>query len=1345
MTVAGSEKVGGSHFNRPDPLSTATKADFEFVARSVVNADDPANAPDDSLDSTSSPIEGEGPENAEAFRAKAEDNGWTVVEEDDELPPMDNLKPARQDETTLTYQYKGTTYAVSEHVTPFKYSVLESKLAGVEIRRTDNNININVPESAATDFMNAETTEGGKTVSELFNENMKNEWSSLDLSDPRRQYLELLQAQAALVGGYDYLPNLTKQGVGSDTTSVLPDPVVMDAASTYGLLKEEDIGRKLSELAEDESIVAGIDGFMEDAVSKIKDKNGLTNKVYATMTSDEYKDMLEGMDPDGARVRFANDLKSLEMLDADKAAALRNDMVGAELIDKLDEIVSSGSYTDEALPLAIQDQTLLAFNQLYRSISATRNADKMIQNYLKGKEGIDSVPEHLREKARGLKQAYTIFTDSILESFKKNGQFDVNDAARNMAGMVKSAGKGLNGYAIMALEKLNAGGYLSTVGGAAAITAGIYMLTKTKGDTPEERIAAARAFSGAMSTLPYMAKVVASPLGKALNNPGMLVMLGLENNTQLQEMFGKHFPKSDDSITAVKATGSISEFQLDDLVPDGGTAERWAADLERRLNSFADGEDGARSTVSNSDFRESYSATSEILEDVESRQGSVFQDAVDDMPEAERSAVLRAADEQIRNGGGDPSKVPTSTKLRLFGTVFNVAAALGGEFAGGILDIVMGGMTLDKLVGNPNALPGEYAGALLQMGAGVGGVVAGGATLAAMITGSTVLASVAGGAAVVGFGLGAIALIVIGAVAKQKQEQALNDTAQDFKDWETLDVTEDNWGDKFNYLQNARYAYNYEYGSGDYFKHFPDDKPVWEARPEQYKDFTEYLKDHSSLPDGWFDDWDEGHDVEINGFNNPDEHDGRHVVGSDDKSNKPGHGAGTFNDFKEDVDLVDVGTIELKDDGWIHFVKNGYEQAVKAGVGDGWDNDNDSNRVADYLTQIYELTHPDGELDEDIVSRITKLHDGSDKYNDIEALRRVLSEDFVPMLGKDDNSPGNYDEFEEDVDRVDIDAIEVDSGDSSVIYFVKDGKKWMLDKDDHGSLEGDDAKKIFTYLYDIHNLIRPDGENIDNDVVKEISKKHDEGDGYNDIDDMREHLVEKFPEKYKDEAASFGVTCNEEGSVNHNKIGTPSDFIEDVDRVDVGTVAVSDDGRKVVFVKDGIKQRIADTNDTNGEIVKYLKSLHDLVDGDEKRAREMDRLLGATDDYNDLGRLKAYMDPPKPRTWADETPKSQDGLMKVPNQDQDEFKEDMDKVDAASLRVVDEVVYFTKNGEWHSMGPGYGGDMRHIYNQLVMVANMTNNGQNHKLAARIDQIWDRGDDYNEANELETYLKKIGAL
>lgn len=82
-----------------------------------------------------------------------------TLEDDDVLPPVNKLEPKRVDDDTISYTFNGETYYVNREETPFKYNVLEGKLLGVEFDKSDNNINVNVPESSATDFMAAKTTE----------------------------------------------------------------------------------------------------------------------------------------------------------------------------------------------------------------------------------------------------------------------------------------------------------------------------------------------------------------------------------------------------------------------------------------------------------------------------------------------------------------------------------------------------------------------------------------------------------------------------------------------------------------------------------------------------------------------------------------------------------------------------------------------------------------------------------------------------------------------------------------------------------------------------------------------------------------------------------------------------------------------------------------------------------------------------------------------------------------------------------------------------------------------------------------------------------------------------------
>ncbi|GEN22240.1 hypothetical protein HCU01_01890 [Halomonas cupida] len=1168
----------------------------------------------------------------EDFKSDAEENDWKILSEGDVLPPVSQLSPERQDSTTITFEYKGEIYAVSSYMAPFKYSVLGSKIAGTEISHVDNNVKIDVADSEATDFMNAETTKDGKTVGELFHDKMKDEWGDLDLDDPRRQYYELLQAKTALVGGFDYLPYQTEKDAffwDGDTTGYLDNSTIMDQASTYGLLKEKEINDKLAELSENEQVIDGIEGFMEDAVSKIKDKKGLTNRIYEAMSSPEYMEMLEGMNSDAAKVRFSNDLKSLDYLDSGKASEIRNNALDQGLVEEISNIIESGDYAGESLELAISDHVQTALQGTWSAIFGLSFSDRAVQNYLK--DGSGNLPDDVKKGLDSYKAAVKVATDAITDSFKTNGKFDIRDVSSKIAAALKEGHEGApksaqvrNGAAAL-LQASMTSGALPAIAGTLTATAAIYTLTKNQGDTVEERMAAARTLMITLATSPAMVTVGAKVLETIFGEPGMVTMLGLDagSNTQLREAYLKLFPKADDAVSV--PSQSISLETLDQYrtaigggLPqiDGIVEEGWADDIIRNFDDIGSG--------TNVDFeplsRDAEISFQEVMEEPNDRLSrassdiTINWDMLEEMDPERRAAIMSTVDQRIEGMGIDPSSMDTPDKLRLVGTVLNTVGGLA-DVAGGVLDLALGAMSIDKLIGNPDALDSEFAAASLQLLSGISIAGAAGTNLASMIAGgslATGLGIASGALGIAGVALGGIAAIVMGVVAKQKSDQKAEEVLNTFQDWSTLGITEDDWGDKLNYTIHSRYEYDREYGSDAYYDLYPEDKPVWESRPEQYEDFTDYVAEHKNISDDWFSDWDDEHDSGI-GENGPDPS-GRQRFGD-------GGSPGSFGEFKEDIDRVDVGSIELADNGRVFFTKDGVEQVIDPFIGEKA-SDSTRQNIIDYLTQLYEISHPDGKKDSDIVDRITDLHNESDKYNDIDALKRALDDSEPPLFGVDDDDPGTFYDFKMDVDRVDVGSIELDSGDSSVITFEKDGKRWQIDKDNHGDLSESDAEDIFDYLKDLHILSHPDGK-LDQDLVDRITELHDESDDHNDIDDLREELdLDIDP---------TGLPVFGDGG----DPGSFGEFKEDVDRVDVEDIELLDDGR-VIFVKDGVKQIInpsqgdSATRDTRDKIVEYLEGLYDLThpEGEfsQERADMMNEAFGRTDEYNDLDDIRSYVE-----------------------------------------------------------------------------------------------------------------------
>ncbi|QEM82263.1 hypothetical protein [Halomonas binhaiensis] len=103
--------------------------------------------------------------------------------------------------------------------------------------------------------------------------------------------------------------------------------------------------------------------------------------------------------------------------------------------------------------------------------------------------------------------------------------------------------------------------------------------------------------------------------------------------------------------------------------------------------------------------------------------------------------------------------------------------------------------------------------------------------------------------------------------------------------------------------------------------------------------------------------------------------------------------------------------------------------------------------------------------------------------------------------------------------------------------------------------------------------------------------------------------------------------------------GRPGDFGEfrtDIDRVDVASIELVDNGR-VIFVKDGVKQIIdplAGDNKSDRkireQIIEYLEGIHDLARPDGKfsqdRADMLNEVFGRTDDFNSLDDIRSYVE-----------------------------------------------------------------------------------------------------------------------
>ncbi|MGP9552391.1 hypothetical protein, partial [Halomonas sp. AOP42-D1-22] len=111
------------------------------------------------------------------------------------------------------------TYVVLESKTPHQFDTITSDAASQQLGDVDDLFKDNdLPASDETDVMQAETTEDGKTVAELYQEYMKEAYKDAPDDSKEAKYLRLMEAQGMLQGNFQYLPYNTGPGRhGSDT------------------------------------------------------------------------------------------------------------------------------------------------------------------------------------------------------------------------------------------------------------------------------------------------------------------------------------------------------------------------------------------------------------------------------------------------------------------------------------------------------------------------------------------------------------------------------------------------------------------------------------------------------------------------------------------------------------------------------------------------------------------------------------------------------------------------------------------------------------------------------------------------------------------------------------------------------------------------------------------------------------------------------------------------------------------------------------------------------------------------------------------------------------------------
>ncbi|WP_165496936.1 hypothetical protein [Phytopseudomonas dryadis] len=802
-------------------------------------------------------------------------------------------------------------FIVIESVTPEHFANLD----GTQVEKQQGAVDKafekrDLPPAKDTDLMLADTSETKdgkpKSVGELYYEKLKEEYKDKPDDSKEAKYLRLLEARAMLNGGFQFLPYVTQNGAfNSTTTSYGKDPKEMSPADMRGLVDEGKLGEELLELMTDPDIAADNDRLLKDAIDKVANKDDFKDKLAETLRDDDYKKALaelEETNPEGAAARYASDMQSLSLLDPELAAQIDTEFKFGIPIEQLNELYKDGieGVGEENVEKATTDMVATLLTTMMTSVLGTKRGTDVYNYFFGGgkekgqtKPDLSADEQKLVTSVQNAREPLTqLLEDSARASINdpsgQSGTITAEEIEKAVAKVPLAERDGVAGV----LGKLGKTGVLSSSAGLISMVAGIYKLADgglNFGETPAERIEAAKNFVTTISMISPMATMVTGAYEELFRKPGVADSLGLGKSLK-ETVWDKHFkPKN------------VTESESVEL-----------KEIQKKLDKLPEADFGKEFTVESfwSDFDNNTRSSRPAVEDL-----------IEQLP-PEQQEQMRKSLTSVTDRNPSLSNVPEADRLRWVGGALSTIGGIA-DVAGGVLDLVLGGMGIDKLR-KEGGTPEQFAAKSLQLIGGVSGLVMGGAGLAAAIgVGSAAVAGVVSAAAGgVGAVLGFISAIINGVVALKKSEETVEKVRDYFRELEKDGVLEKEWGDKLNYLVHM--SYEYKYYEGKYEDRFdawyPEDIPVWEAQPEHFKEFTEKVDKDRRIDDDWFSDnmedlvtYNSKFDAEFYRENkdkidrlvdNWEQWQGSDDIISDKDFNKLLRGDDRFDNSKEDIDAV---------------------------------------------------------------------------------------------------------------------------------------------------------------------------------------------------------------------------------------------------------------------------------------------------------------------------------------------------------------------------------------------------------------------------------------------------------
>ena len=252
--------------------------------------------------------------------------------------------------------------------------------------------------------------------------------------DIRAQYVDAIEAKAALQGNYELIPYYEQPRLGDRTKTQYPKQGTPDAEEnahgqiTYGLnsadavklIDEQALDARLNELWSDATIQGDYTAHAQKFIDNLPDtqKQALATELKNAIESPEYTQALEDMAASGlqeeATQLATSNLMNLELLDSELALEAQTNLPSTTLASELNGLLADPSQLGlESIELAFRDASELAMQGLRSGFGVVRHSSQRVTDYIDYNKGF------LADKQK-VTDLITVFEDVVTQA--KNGQ-----------------------------------------------------------------------------------------------------------------------------------------------------------------------------------------------------------------------------------------------------------------------------------------------------------------------------------------------------------------------------------------------------------------------------------------------------------------------------------------------------------------------------------------------------------------------------------------------------------------------------------------------------------------------------------------------------------------------------------------------------------------------------------------------------------------------------------------------------------------------------------------------------------------------------------------------------------